>query len=154
MTAPKETELSYIYFGNRFHYFGVQPFNKMSESEKRYNSIFKIGETADIKQRINTLRYKEDTCIQQFVRWEGTKSERLFIEGYLRMAFESNRNMTHFGNDHFSCVNSNTLKGAQNKFFAIVEEAFHMMEMTWGRTYNYTFLVRDGLGYTCFSEIN
>jgi len=117
-----KNEISYIYFS-------VNP-----DTDKR---IFKIGETANLKNRTNTLWTQNRVKIARYVKFSGTKDERLFIESYLRSKYSANRNLAHFGNDHFKARNKNSFKGAENKFFVYVAEAFAMLETIKNKSFSY-----------------
>ena len=140
---------SYIYFGTRYG-AGEVAFTKLYEnwiargySEAKAKDwvadarLIKVGETANIYQRSNSLRCNEDTWIKRYVHFQGTKDERLFVESYIRSKYAANRNMEHCGNDHFYCRTSKTIKGAENKFFIYVAEAFALLEQIKGKTFNY-----------------
>lgn len=114
-------EKSYVYFGETL-------------SAKR---DFKIGESANLKSRQNTLWSNERTAIHRYVSFDATKEERLFIEGYLRSKYAANRNLCHYGNDHFHARTTNNLKGAENRFFVYVAEAFAMLEKIKNKQFTY-----------------
>ena len=99
--------------------------------------VIKIGETNNITNRKNGLSNKENTILTKCVCFDGTKDDRLFIESYLRTRYAANSNMTHFGNDHFTCRTVNTVKGAENNFFVYVAEAFAMLEQIKHKHYSY-----------------
>ena len=88
----------------------------------------KIGETGNMEQRQNMLWSTERMEVNRYVSFKGTKDERLFIESYLRAKYSANNNLRHFGNDHFKAQTRNNLKGAENKFFVYVAEAFALLE--------------------------
>lgn len=150
---------SYVYFATRMDFMSkygyrnlteyynrcIDFFDETEEQAKRsmqYNSAVKVGETANFTSRKNSLNYNDDIIIRRYVKFDGTKEERLFIESYLRTKYAANRNMVHFGNDHFRCYNSKTIKGAENKFFQYVAEAFSLLEQIKGRKYSYECVVR------------
>ena len=114
-------EKSYVYFGTK-------------HSAKR---DFKIGETANMKQRQTALWSQERTEVCRYVSFEATKEERLFIEAYLRSKYAANRNLCHYGNDHFHARTTNNLKGAENKFFVNVAEAFALLEKIKSKQFTY-----------------
>ena len=114
-------EKSYVYFGGTL-------------SAKR---DFKVGESSNLKSRQNTLWSNERTTIRRYVSFEATKEERLFIEAYLRSKYAANRNLCHNGNDHFHARTTNNLKGAENKFFVNVAEAFALLEKIKGKQFTY-----------------
>lgn len=140
-------ETSYIYFAT--YYSGW--WKTLKEAKKHYENLpqnyndmqirrwvemdatIKIGESSNIDNRKHTV----DTPIDLYVKFEGTKSDRLFIESYLRSMYEANCNMEHRGNDHFRCMNVNTLKGARNKFFTYVAMAFETLQSINGRQYEW-----------------
>ena len=105
--------------------------------EYHYDCRVKVGETASYETRKNNLRYKDAMTIVRRVKFEGTKEERLFVEGYVRSKYSANVNMRHYGNDYFSCTNRNTVKGAKNHFFALVAEGFELLSQI--KHKNYTF---------------
>lgn len=143
-------ETSYIYFATyyndrygwkNFKQAKQQYFNcvrQYTESQiKRWfemDATIKIGESSNIDNRKHTV----DTPIDLYVEFEGTKSDRLFIESYVRSMYDANCNMEHRGNDHFRCMNVNTLKGARNKFFTYVAMAFEMLQSINGRQYEWS----------------
>ena len=114
-------EKSYVYFGETL-------------SAKR---DFKVGESSNLKSRQNTLWSNERATIRRYVSFEATKEERLFIEAYLRSKYAANRNLCHYGNDHFHARTTNNLKGAENKFFVNVAEAFALLEKIKGKQFTY-----------------
>ena len=150
---------SFIYFASRVDFNSPYEWHSLTEIYKsriernqwteeeakwsmHYYSEIKIGETANFENRKNSLYYKDDISIRRFVKFNGTKEERLFIESYLRSKYAANRNMAHFGNDYFHCYNSKTIKGAENKFFQYVAEAFILLEQIKGRKYSYECCTR------------
>ena len=150
---------SFIYFASRINFNSSYEWHSLAEIYRwriehnhctedeakfsmRYHSEVKIGETASFNSRKNSLYYNDDISIRRYVKFNGTKEERLFIESYLRSKYAANRNMVHFGNDYFRCYNSKTIKGAENKFFQYVAEAFAMLEQIKKRKYSYECCVR------------
>ena len=144
-------EESYIYFATRFdtNYCKSLTERKLSWMARGYDETtvlrwirgekeIKIGETASFKNRLNHLYYNDGISIRRYVKFEGTKEERLFLESYVRSKYASNANMTHFGNDYFQCANINTIKGAQNKFFSYIAEGFELLSQIKHKNYNYT----------------
>jgi hypothetical protein len=117
-----KNEKSYIYFA------------VSANIDKR---IFKIGESSNLENRANTLWTQNRVKIARYVKFNGTKDERLFIESYLRVKYSANCNLAHFGNDHFKARNGNSLKGAENKFFVNVAEAFAMLETIKNKSFSY-----------------
>lgn len=115
----KKTEFikSYVYFA----------------SEDIREREMKVGETGNLEQRQNMLWSNERINVKRYVSFEGTKDERLFVESYLRSKYSANSNLHHFGNDHFKAQTKNNLKGAENKFFVYVAEAFALLEQIKGR---------------------
>lgn len=99
--------------------------------------LVKVGESASYNRRRSGLS-SDGMYIELRVRFMGTKDERLFLESYVRSKYSLNRNMIHHGNDHFLCANSNTIKGAQNKFFDYMAEAFAALSVLKGKTFEYT----------------
>lgn len=97
----------------------------------------KIGETSNLEQRQHMLWSTESITVSRYVSFNGTKDERLFIESYLRSKYSANRNLQHYGNDHFTSRNKNNLKGAENKFFTYVAEAFAILEQIKGRSISF-----------------
>ena len=120
MNRKHEIETSYVYFAN---------------GHKRQ---FKIGETANFKQRNTKLWSDERMQISRYVVFEGTKDERLFVESYIRMMYTSNCNLEHFGNDHFKTRTENNRKGAENQFFTMVAEAFAIIEQRKNKKISFT----------------
>jgi len=143
-------ELSYIYFATYYtDGYGWQNFkqakqwyldraNEYTEMEaKNYfemDATIKIGESKNLDGR----KYTVDTPIDLYVEFEGTHADRLFIEAYVRSMYDANCNMEHRGNDHFRCMNVNTLKGARNKFFTYVAMAFETLQSINGRQYEWS----------------
>lgn len=111
---------------------------KQARLEAQEERKIKIGETASVKSRRQQLINNEGRYITKAVIWDGNKAERLFIESYVRMFYSSNSNMEHYGNDHFFCLNSNTVKGAYNQFFTVVAQAFAVLETVTHKSYTYT----------------
>ena len=97
----------------------------------------KVGETGNLEQRQNMLWSTERINVSRYVSFNGTKDERLFVESYLRSKYSANGNLRHFGNDHFKAQTKNNLKGAENKFFVYVAEAFAVLEQIKGRPINF-----------------
>lgn len=141
-------ELSYIYFAT---YYGdgcgwqnfkqaEQWYSNHSYSEWDARRCFERDATIKIRETKNlyTRQYTVDTPIDLYVEFEGTHSDRLFIEAYVRSMYEANCNMEHRGNDHFRCMNVNTLKGARNKFFTYVAMAFETLQSINGRQYEWS----------------
>lgn len=142
-------ETSYIYFAT--YYYDMYCWKSFKQAKQWYfkyanectemgakdyvdtRATIKIGESMNLNSRRHTV----DTPIDLYVKFEGTKSDRLFIESYLRSMYEANCNMEHRGNDHFRCMNVNTLKGARNKFFTYVAMAFEMLQSINGRQYEW-----------------
>jgi hypothetical protein len=149
-------EESYIYFASRVYFYkgnnnftqrknweinrGIYSLEDINYFDKRDHEI-KIGETASLKSRKDSLYYNDGILIRRKVKFEGTKEERLFIESYVRSKYSANKNMYHFGNDYFKCANSNTLKGAENKFFVYVAEAFEILSKIKNKNYNFECLM-------------
>ena len=133
-------ETSYIYFAT--YYDGIC-WKTFKEAKKRYKKgykhLFEMDATIKIGESMNLdgRKYTVDTPIDLYVKFEGTKSDRLFIESYLRSMYDANCNMEHRGNDHFRCMNVNTLKGARNKFFTYVAMAFETLQSINGRQYEW-----------------
>ena len=131
-------ETSYIYFGTYYDGISWKTF-KEAKKQNRFawefemDASIKIGETSNIRSR----KYTVDTPIDLYVEFQGTKADRLFIESYVRSLYEANCNMSHRGNDHFRCMNVNTLKGARNKFFTYVAMAFEALQSINGRQYEW-----------------
>lgn len=137
-------ETSYIYFATRYDGQAWKSFKDVKKQCRKYSEWYqqgaveeaatiKIGESGNISGR----KYTVDTPIDLYVEFEGTKSDRLFIEAYIRSMYAANCNMEHRGNDHFRCMNVNTLKGARNKFFTYVAMAFEALQSINGRQYEW-----------------
>lgn len=141
-------EESYIYFAKRLSSETITYWKKLwlsqgssEEDVTRWTTDrreVKIGETASYALRNRDLHYYNNIDIALRVKFMGTKEERLFVEAYIRTKYSANRNMIHHGNDYFSCSNSNTIKGAEHKFFDYVAEGFAMLSAIKGKEYNYT----------------
>lgn len=115
------------------------------DEEDLTNMIFesrvgKFGETSDFGQRRYNLYYKNDISIDiiKKVQWNGNKDERRYIEGYLRIKYRTNYNLDPLRDDYIVATNSNCLKGASNRFFDYVAEAFASLESITGKHYDYT----------------
>lgn len=148
-------EESYIYFGKRFEFFiwhenftqyrkkrlerGIDP-QKIAKDLDYFREI-KIGETASYYYRQENLRYKDGIYISRRVKFMGTKDERLFIESQIRTRYALNGNMGHHGNDYFWCLNTNTIKGAERKFFSYVADAFQQLSLMTGKNYECEYQV-------------
>ena len=122
MSKKVELVRSYIYFAKE----GI------TERE------MKIGETSNLEMRQNMLWSTERINVSRYVSFNGTKDERLFIESYLRSKYSANGNLRHYGNDHFKAQTKNNLKGAENKFFVYVAEAFALLEQIKGKPIAFT----------------
>ena len=141
-------EESYIYFAKRLSFATITYWKKLRLSQgyseediARWTADkreVKIGETASYTLRNRDLHYYSNIDITLRVKFMGTKEERLFVEAYIRTKYSANRNMIHHGNDYFSCSNSNTIKGAERKFFGYVAEGFAMLSAIKGKEYDYT----------------
>lgn len=131
-------EMSYIYFATWYNGICWKTF-KEAKKQNKYKYQFEMDATIKIGESMNLdgRKYTVDTPIDLYVKFEGTKSDRLFIESYLRSMYDANCNMEHRGNDHFRCMNVNTLKGARNKFFTYVAMAFEMLQSINGRQYEW-----------------
>jgi hypothetical protein len=144
-------EESYIYFAKRFseHTFAYwrTMWLNLGLSEDEVDSLIrdkrevKIGETASYATRSHNLHYYDKIDIVLRVKFMGTKEERMFVESYVRSRYSINRNMIHHGNDYFTCANSNTIKGAERKFFDYVTEGFAMLSSIKGKKYEYAYEV-------------
>lgn len=97
----------------------------------------KVGETASYTSRSKKLYSENGMRISRRVKFLGTKDERLFVESYVRLKYSTNSNMRHHGNDYFTCANTKTIKGAENKFFEYVAEGFALMSALKGKKYSY-----------------
>ena len=141
-------EESYIYFAKRLSDFTLSYWKELWLSQGHSKDDVtrwinndrevKIGETASYTTRRNNLHYIDRIDIALRVKFMGTKEERMFIESYIRTKYSINRNMIHHGNDYFTCSNSNTIKGAEHKFFDYVAEGFAMLSAVKGKKYEYT----------------
>ena len=116
-----KTEKSYIYFTN----------------QATIKRNFKIGQTASMYTRSTKLWSDERMAIARYVSFNGTLDERLFIESYVRMMYCANSNLVHCGSDHFKARTENNRKGAENKFFQYVAEAFALIEQRKGQAIPY-----------------
>ena len=140
-------EESYIYFAKRLSHRTLSYWRELwlsqghSEDDVKHwtdtHREVKIGETASYTTRRNNLRYIDGIDIALRVKFMGTKDERLFVESYLRTKYSMNCNMIHHGNDYFTCSNSNTIKGAEHKFFGYVAEGFALLSVVKGKKYDY-----------------
>ena len=103
------------------------------DTSRMYANIdmkIKTGETANRGQRAYQLRKDEGLDIYESVKFMGTKSDRLFVESYVRSCIEnrySNFNIMHVGNDHFVCLNSNVIRTIQREFYTYVDEALEAL---------------------------
>jgi len=91
----------------------------------------KIGETKNRGQRRNMLLRDEGRWMYHTIKFKGTKADRLFVEGYVRSRIEhrySTFNISHIGNDHFYCLNSNVIRTIQREFPMYVEEGLKILE--------------------------
>lgn len=103
--------------------------NALALTEQAMN--IKIGETAYRCQRNRLLREQEDIEMQQMIKFKGTKSDRLFVESYVRSRIEnrySTFNIKHNGNDHFYCFNSNIIRTIWKEFPMYVQEGFNILD--------------------------
>mgnify|MGYP007101869500 CR=1 FL=1 len=106
---------------------------KMTETEAkreaRLSLKVKIGETYDLRQRDNQLRYKEGISIEKTFKFIGTHADRLFIEAYIRSKIERHYGnlAKKIGNDHFYCYNQNIVKAINNKFMTWAQEGYDLL---------------------------
>lgn len=136
-----KNEKSYIYFAKH-----------NSEDLKR---VFKVGETSNLEQRQNQLNADEGIKVSRYVSFKGTKDEQLFIEAYLRSKYAGNRNLQHYGLDHFKAYTMNNAKGAENNFFVYVAEAFAILETIKNKKYSYyTYTERYSRRHAWMERIN
>lgn len=112
----------------------------------------KVGETGNLEMRQNMLWSNERISVTRYVSFKGTKDERLFIESYLRSKYSANCNLQHYGNDHFTARNKNNLKGAENKFFVYVAEAFAILEQIKNKPFKFTCYTGRFSRYNDYSE--
>lgn len=102
--------------------------NAQKRTEEAMN--IKIGETAYRCQRNRLLREQEDIEMKLMIKFKGTKSDRLFVEAYVRSRIEnrySTFNVRHNGNDHFYCFNSNIIRTIWKEFPTYVQEGFNIL---------------------------
>jgi hypothetical protein len=105
----KEKEMGCFYTG--FYY------------ENKINGCLKIGESSKDtpSQRLAQIRRTESfECLGYLLLQDDTKSERLFIESYVRMKLDqTSAELTHIQNDHFTyTIKSKARKNAQAQAFA------------------------------------
>ena len=137
-------ETCWIYFASRYdflnttrtkkdifnHYFEC---TKNEAEAKQYANDcmkIKIGETKHRGQRNNALWQDERIQMWDTIKFKGTKSDRLFVEAYVRSRIEnrySSFNINHIGNDHFVCTNSNIIRTIQREFPTYVEEGLNLL---------------------------
>lgn len=134
------TERSYIYLAMQYNFLRENLTKKQlyknylsrydKEKARRYAEIdmkIKIGETTNRGQRAYSLRRDERLDIYESVKFEGTKSDRLFIEAYVRSRVGSRFsefNIQPIKDDYFICFNSNIIRTIQREFYTYVDEAF------------------------------
>lgn len=92
--------------------------------------MMKIGETCNINSRAQGLYKSERARVIQIFEFEGTKTDRLFLESYVRLKAENSHgfNTKHKGLDHFSCVNINFMKAINNSFMTWCEEGYALLK--------------------------
>lgn len=72
--------------------------------KNRKNGYFKIGETGQkyLSSRISNIQHYDSFQCLGYIELIGeTRSERLFVESYVRMKMEKVEGLTHTQNDHF-----------------------------------------------------
>ena len=72
--------------------------------KNRVNGYFKIGETANKTpaQRLQTIRQNDCfQCLKWLQMFDDTRSERLFVESFVRMKMSRLEGLEHTQNDHF-----------------------------------------------------
>lgn len=137
-------ERSYIYLAMQYNFLARNLTKKKlyekylsqydEEKARRYAEIdmkIKIGETTNRGRRAYQLRDGEGLDIYESVKFEGTKSDRLFIEAYVRARVGSRFsafNIQPIKDDYFICFNSNIIRTIQREFYTYVDEAFAELE--------------------------
>lgn len=105
----------YVYYGTYHHGFGQ----------------LKIGQTSNIKQRTNSLYYRDCIIVEEFVELPaecGRLANALFVESYLRMrllqyAYEHpTLGMYHASTDYFNY---------KYRYYGIVEKNFKHLFFKW-----------------------
>lgn len=91
--------------------------------KNRVNGYFKIGETGykTPAKRLSQIRQNDSfQCLGYLVLEDDSKSERLFIESYVRMKLDKTcAELTHTQNDHYTyTIESKDRKYAQAQEFA------------------------------------
>ena len=87
----------------------------------RKNGYFKIGETGEkyLSTRLGQIRLHDAFECLGFLRLiNDTKSERLYVESYVRMMMEREEGLTHVQNDHFCYEIRKGEKHAQAEAYA------------------------------------
>ena len=72
--------------------------------KNRVNGYFKIGETGKKTpaQRLQTIRQNDCfQCLKWLQMFNDTRSERLFVESFVRMEMSRLEGLEHTQNDHF-----------------------------------------------------
>ena len=111
-------------------------FRNLSENEakkraKEYLDV-KIGLTTNIIQRNNTLYDSEGIEISQYFAFKGNYNQALWMESQIRLYIEQHYtsfNCSHYGNDHFHCMNTNIIRHIDKTFISVCERMFEQMAL-------------------------
>lgn len=136
---------SYVYLALQYDFLGDKTLTKKKLYERyrqRYNEEIskmyveidmkiKTGETTNRGRRAYQLRQDEGLDIYESAMFYGTKSDRLFVEAYVRSCIENRYsafNITPVGLDHFVCFNTNVIRTIQKEFPIYAAEAIKALE--------------------------
>ena len=101
------------------------------KSAKEYLDV-KIGLTTNINQRNTTLYNAEGVEIKQYFAFKGNYNQALWMESQMRLYIEqhySSFNCSHYGNDHFHCMNTNIIRHIDKTFTSVCERMFEQMAL-------------------------
>lgn len=90
----------------------------LADNLEENDKTIKIGMTADLQRRKLELRSVEHRTITKAFAFEGTETQALFVEAFLRKEIEKQYPETAKlnGIDHFTCRNSKIAKAIKNRF--------------------------------------
>lgn len=143
------TSTFYIYFAHSWdfdHSYSSKTIKEMVETFMQYRHLgeaearkkakeyldVKIGLTTNITQRNTTLYNAEGVEIKQYFAFKGNYNQALWMESQLRLYIEqhySSFNCSHYGNDHFHCMNTNIIRHIDKTFVSVCEKMFQQMAL-------------------------
>lgn len=105
--------------------------NEARQRAKEYLDV-KIGLTTNISKRNTTLYNNEGIEIKQYFAFKGSYNQALWMESQIRLYIEQHYtsfNCSHYGNDHFHCMNTNIIRHIDKTFVSVCERMFEQMAL-------------------------